>query len=90
MGQRSRIVAQVLGFVGWKVREAFFENDKGERIEPVDGCEVPAGLLLVLRVERRWTARCSHCDGIGSKRHEQLEARRWRDLPWSSHPAVIE
>ncbi len=90
MGQRSQILAQVLGFGGWKVREAFFEDESGRRIEPADNHAAPAGTLLVLRVERRWTARCSHCDGIGSKRHEQLEARRWRDLPWAGHPTVIE
>ena len=90
MGQRSRILAQVLGFGGWRVREAFFENADGHRFEAVDGYEIPAGTLLVLSVERRRTSRCSHCDGIGSKRHEQLETRRWRDLPWGDHPVVIE
>ncbi len=90
MGQRSRILAHVLGLGSWRVLDAFFEDDDGVRITLDDGCEPPPGALLVIRVERRRAARCSYCSGIGSKRHEQLEARRWRDLPWSGHPTEIE
>ncbi len=90
MGQRSRIFAQVLGFEGWRVCETFFEDGNGARIALSGGRMPPPGALMVLRVERRWAARCSYCDGIGSKRHEQLETRRWRELPWGGHPTVIE
>ena len=37
MGQRARILAQVVGFHGWRVTEAFFEGRAGERVEPVGG-----------------------------------------------------
>jgi transposase len=90
MRLRSRIVTQVLGVPGWKVREAFFETVDGRQVEPVRGFKLPAGTRLVLRVERQWATRCSHCSAIGQKLHEQLKPRRWLDLPWGGHRVEIE
>ena len=40
MGQRGRILTEILGFDGWKVKATFFESSKGERVEPVGGFAV--------------------------------------------------
>jgi hypothetical protein len=32
MGQRARILTEVFGFDGWRVKEAFFENAAGVRV----------------------------------------------------------
>jgi len=90
MGQRSRILTQVLGYRGWRVVEAFFEAADGSRVVPVAGYDVPRGCRLVLRVERRWASRCETCHAIGPKLHEQLPVRRWQDLPWAGRPILIE
>ena len=45
MGQRARILTSILGFDGWKVKEAFFESASGERVQPV-------GTLSLLRETR--------------------------------------
>ena len=31
MGQRARILTEIFGFDGWKVKEAYFENEAGQR-----------------------------------------------------------
>ena len=54
MGQRARILAQVLGLPGFKVTDTYFENDHGERVEPVAGYDVDRDARLVLVIERRW------------------------------------
>jgi transposase len=56
----------------------------------VEGYDVPPDARLVLVLARRFTPRCAKCMAIGGTRHEQLEPRRWRDLPCSGHPVVIE
>ncbi|HKN67467.1 MAG TPA: ISL3 family transposase [Gemmatimonadaceae bacterium] len=89
MGQRSRILAEVFGFDGWKVKGAFFESADGKRVTVARATDT-RGAKLVLVVERRWMARCSQCARACRVRHEQLGARRWVDLPWAGHPVEIE
>ena len=90
MGQRARILTEILGFDGWKVKETFFESSRGERVEPVAGFAVLRDTRLVLVVERRWLPRCSRCGARCRRVHERLPARRWADLPWAGHPVEIE
>ena len=91
MGQRSRELTQVFGFSGWVVDEVFFEAANGTRVQPVAGYDVPQEVLMVLRVRRRWAPRCE-CGAICSAaaKHEQLKARRWKDLPWAGRSVVID
>lgn len=89
MGQRARILAQVLGFDGWRVTEAFFEAGTGERVEPLGGFSVLRGTRLVLLAERRWLPRCSGCGGPCRNVHERLAPRRWADLAWAEHPVEL-
>ena len=88
MGQRAKILAQILGMDGWRVRGAHLEDENGSPIVAVRGFGASPGALLVLLVDRRWTARCSTCDGLGTRLHERLPPRRWRDLSWAGHPVV--
>lgn len=89
MGQRARILTEILGFDGWKVTEAFFESAEGLRVVPVGGLSLLRETRLVLAVERRWLARCSKCAGPCRVIHERLGERRWADLPWSDHPVEL-
>ncbi|HEU0052212.1 MAG TPA: ISL3 family transposase [Longimicrobium sp.] len=88
MSQRTRILAEIWGYRGWKVTDVAFERD-GVAVKPVAGV-VPPEAAIILHVERRWTARCAHCDAIGGRLHERLPTRRWRDLDWAGRPAFIE
>jgi transposase len=90
MGQRARILTEILGFDGWKVKATFFESSKGERVEAVGGVAVLRETRLVLVVERRWLARCSRCGAACRRIHERLASRRWADLSWAGHPVDIE
>lgn len=90
MGQRRASLTQILGFDGWSVEEAYFENDQGLRVHAVRGHALLRGTRLVLRVRRRWLPRCSGCGAACGSIHENGRPRRWRDLPWSTHPVVIE
>ena len=92
MGQRARILSEIFGFRGWKVKEAFFEDADGQLFFPLKGMAEPvAGARLVLRVVRRWGARCSSCGGrCSNSAHENLKARRWKDLPWAGWTVEIE
>jgi len=92
MGQRSAILARILGFDGWRVEEHFFETKDGERVAPVGSFRLFRGTLLVLRVEPRWRQRCSQCGEVCPVLHEEGSAkpRRWRDLTWGDHHVVIE
>jgi transposase len=90
MGQRGRILAQVVGLPGFKVKDAYFESAAGQRIEPVAGFDVDRSALLVVCLERRWAARCAKCFAIGGGRHGRGHRRRWRDLPWGEHGVVLE
>jgi len=89
MGQRARILAQIVGFPGFKIADAHFEDAVGARVEPVGGFDVPSDCALVLTVVRRWSARCANCGAIGGRRHEQRPPRRWSDLPWAGRPTTI-
>jgi transposase len=90
MGQRSRMLAEIWGFDGWKVVEALFETADGRRVEAVGGYALLRETKLVLVVARRWMGRCSQCTMPCRKRHELLPTRRWADLPWAGHPVEIE
>jgi hypothetical protein len=89
MGQRARILTEILGFDGWKVPEAFFESAGGERVRPVRGFAVIRETKVVLVVERRWLARCGKCAGSCREVHERLPPRRWADLPWAGHSVEL-
>lgn len=91
MGQRSGILTEILGFRGWKVRHAFFEDSAGQLVLPLTGHDIIPSCRLVLQVERRWAPRCSGCGAIcrvGA--HERQPPRRWQDLAWAGHTVVIE
>ena len=78
MGQRTKTLSEILGFNGWKVEAAFFEDAQGTRFDPLDGYGVLPGTRLVLRVVRRWAPRCSQCGTIcRAVAHERLPVRRW-------------
>lgn len=89
MSQRTRILAEVFGFQGWRIREAFFEGPDGKRVE-LRGLTVRPDTKLVLSVERRWKPRCSACGAICHSTHATLRRRRWADLAWALHPVEIE
>jgi len=89
MSQRTRILAEIFGYRGWRITEAFFEWPDGSRAVLLPN--TPMGTTrLVLRVKRRWLPRCSGCGAICRKVHAQLKSRRWRDLPWAEHEVEIE
>jgi transposase len=90
MGQRARILTEIFGFDGWKVKDAWFENARGERVQPVGSFALLRSTRLVLRVERRWLARCSACGRQCRGKHEQLDDRGWSDLAWAEHPVEIQ
>ena len=90
MSQRTGILTQVLGYRGWNVVEAFWESSTGRRIVAVPGYVAPADAVLVLRLARRWTPRCSHCVALCKVLHERGKARRWADLPWAGHRVELE
>lgn len=91
MGQRARILTEVLGYRGWKVKEVFFEDKDGARLALMPGYAPAATGQLVLRVERKWAPRCGQCGAIcGRAAHERLAPRRWRDLPWAGRSVVLE
>jgi transposase len=89
MGQRARILTEILGFDGWKVKEAFFESAAGQQVKPVGRLSVLRGTRLVLAIERRWLPRCGQCAGPCRVVHEQLPARRWADLQWAEHSVEL-
>jgi len=89
MGQRAKILTEILGFDGWKVKEAFFESAEGKRVTPVGSLSLLRETRLVLMVERRWLPRCSKCAGPCRVVHERLVERRWADLPWSDHSVEL-
>ena len=90
MGQRARILTEIFGFDGWRVKEAFFENGARERVVPLRGYAPLRETKLVLVVERRWVGRCGQCTAPCQGIHERGPKRRWADLPWAGHPVEIE
>jgi transposase len=89
MGQRARILTEILGFGGWKVTETFFESATGERVRPVGGFSMIRDTRLVFEVERRWLPRCSQCACLCRRVHERLAPRRWADLSWGEHAVEL-
>jgi transposase len=89
VGQRARILTEIVGFDGWKVSDAFFESATGQRVQPVGGFAPLRDTRLVLVLERRWLARCSQCAGVCRDVHERLAPRRWADLSWAGHPVEL-
>jgi transposase len=91
MGQRAKILTEILGYRGWKVRDAYFVNEREERVMPLAGYAVVPSSRLVLSVERKWAPRCSQCGAIcRTGAHEVLEKRRWQDLEWAGHSVFLE
>lgn len=91
MGKRAKILTEILGFRGWHVSEAFFEDADGRLILPLKAVAPFPGGRLVLRVRRRWVPRCSRCGALCKRAaHEQLNQRRWADLSWADWPVQIE
>jgi transposase len=91
MGQRTRILSQIVGVRGWKVVEIYFEARGGKRVVAVAGYDLPADVVLVLVMARRWAARCGRCFAIVHGRlHERCRVRRWGDLPWAGRRVVLE
>jgi len=90
MGQRTRILTEIWGFDGWKVKGAYFEWADGTRadVAPPMGMQMNARLVLV--VERCWGARCGECFGACRGKHETLRTRRWHDLSWGTHQVDVE
>ena len=91
MGQRARILTEIFGFRGWKVVDAFFEDEDRHVIFPLQDFTLMPGVRLVLRVERKWLPRCCRCGAAcGAGGHEKLDTRRWADLSWAGRPVQIE
>lgn len=92
MGQHTKILTQITGFLGWKIAEHRWEGARRESIGPVVGFNVLPDRVLVLRMKRRWAPRCSRCLAIVSEDrcHEHRKVRRWHDLPWAGHRVIIE
>jgi len=90
MGQRARILTEILGFDGWRVKDAFFENADGQRVIPARDYAPLREMKVVLVVERRWLGRCGRCGTPCTHVHERGVERRWADLPWAGHAVEIE
>jgi hypothetical protein len=71
MGQRSRTLAQIFGFDGFRV-SSYFETAAGARIADTVSPSLLRGATLVLVAERRWQARCCDCGRRCGKVHERL------------------
>jgi len=89
MGQRAKILTEIVGFDGWKVKDAFFESAAGKRVVPVGTLAMVRETRLVLVVERRWLPRCGQCGGPCRDIHEHLSVRRWADLSWAGHSTEL-
>lgn len=89
MSQRTRILTEIWGYRGWKIRETYFEWADGTRCAALPrGARVEVRLVLV--VERRWAARCGACGAICRRQHDSLPLRRWQDMAWAGRPVQIE
>jgi transposase len=90
VGQRTRILTDVLGFDGWRVKEMFFESASGARVRPVGSLALVRETRVVLVVERRWLPRCPCGHRCRLLHDSTLPTRRWSDLPWAGHPVELE
>jgi hypothetical protein len=71
MGQRTTSLTRILGIAGWQVAEAHFEWASGPeeggslrvdlRVNPNPS---PTTARLILRLARRYTARCPRCGAL--------------------------
>ena len=89
MGQRSRTLAQIFGFDGFKV-DSYFETAGGARVAESVPPALLIGATLVLSVTRRWLPRCAGCGRACNVVHQRLSTRRWADMSWAAHPVLIE
>jgi transposase len=97
LGQRAKILTQILGIPGWNVCEAYFEwkpDVLGETWARVDlrlnPDPSPWEARLILTLSRRLTAKCSICGRRCPRRHCRTKLRRFRDLSWSSFEVWLE
>ncbi len=92
MVQRAKILTQIAGWHGWKVADARWEDSRRRSIIPIAGYDVAGDAVLVLTMERRWSARCGDCGAIvpSSRRHQRRKIRRWQDLSWAGHRVEVE
>jgi transposase len=89
MSQRTKILTDILGYRGWRIRETYFEWANGQRCTVLPrGVRVEVRIVVVL--DRRWAARCGACGAICRRKHESLPLRRWQDLSWAGRPVQIE
>jgi len=89
MSQRTKILTEIWGYRGWRIRETYFEWADGKRCTVLPrGVRVEVRLVVV--VERQWAPRCGACTAICRRKHESLEPRRWQDLTWAGRPVQIE
>jgi hypothetical protein len=86
MGQRSRILAQIFGFDGFKV-SSYFEA-KGTRVADETPPSLLRGTALVVVVTRRWLPRCGECGTPQRQIHQRLEPRRWQDIGILAGPSI--
>lgn len=91
MGQRTRILAQILGYYGWAVEGLYFEGTRGQRVQPVHGFELAPEVRVILHLRRRWAPRCADCGAICRKLKQVTgRMRRWEDLSWAGRPVALE
>ena len=90
MGQRTKMLAQILGFQGWVPSDSWFEKPDGKRMEPIDGFDMPQGVRFVMRIRRRWAGRCGACGAICRRRHSRCAPRRWADESWAGRPVELQ
>ncbi len=96
MGQRAKIMTQILAIPGFKVTDAYFEwkTCDGDAIVRVDvrvnPSPSPWQARLILRISRRLTARCGACGRLCRRRHSGTCLRRWKDLSWAGFEVWLE
>lgn len=91
MGQRQQQLTQIAGFPGFRVEGSWFEDQRGERVTILPVQRVSFTCRLVLAMKRQWAPRCANCFAVCRSRGEEKTAvRRWFDLPWGTHPVVLQ
>lgn len=92
MGQRSKILTELMGFQGWVGQDWYWASADGVRLLLLgDWSLPPRGATLVIDIRRRWAPRCADCGAICDRYQQKTgKARRWRDLECLGHPVVLE
>jgi transposase len=91
MGQRQRILSQIVSYQGWRVQDFYWENAQERRIVPIAGFFVPSEAMLILTMVRRWSCCCGQCGAVArGKLHENRKSRRWADLDWAGHKVFLQ